>query len=364
MSTPAPDGEHLPRQGHRQGHTPHQPNDRREHPGAALAIPERHRRCVGDGVVREDRDAGEPDGVAQVDGDDGDHHHERNGELGPHRCRALLVDGGEPGRQLRAAGHGEHRPRHAGQQVEQHPERGERGADAHDRLECRPGSALDDQLQRGLRRGEVVDRHDGQGRDGDDRVGGEHEGQRAHDRPRDRPRRIPHLLAQRRNPRVAGECEEEEPGRAQHVERIGVERRQPAHVGVAGPASDDHAGEHRQRDGQDEAGDRGGAGQPAEVDDGDPGHRRDGDDSLRTRPEIRPDGQGDGGARGRLADDEAPAGQESPDRSELTASVDVRAAGLRVHRGEARRRRGVAQRDDGGDAESDQQGGSRRRGRR
>ena len=186
----------------------------------------------------------------------------------------------------------------------------------------------------------------------------------AHDRPRDRPRRIPHLLAQRRNPRVAGECEEEEPGRAQHVERTGVERRQPAHVGVAGPPSDDHAGEHRQRDGQDEAGDGGGAGQPAEVDDGDPGHRRDGDDSLGTRPEIRPDGQGDGGARGRLADDEPPAGQESPDRSELTASVDVRAAGLRVHRGEARRRRGVAQRDDGGDAESDQQCRSRRRGRR
>ena len=69
-------------------------------------------------------------------------------------------------------------------------------------------------------------------------------------------------------------------------------------------------------------------------------------------------------ARRRLADHEAPAGQEAPPLAEPLAAVDVRAAGGRVLRRELRRRDGVAVRDAGGEREADEQPAARRLGGR
>ena len=87
---------------------------------------------VGDGVVGEDGDAGEADGSSEVDG--GGEHDDDGGDeqLGAQRDGAALVDVGEPVRQLVAAGHRQDGAGDAGNEVEQHAERGDAGTDVDD----------------------------------------------------------------------------------------------------------------------------------------------------------------------------------------------------------------------------------------
>ena len=65
-----------------------------------------------------------------------------------------------------------------------------------------------------------------------------------------------------------------------------------------------------------------------------------------------------GAARG-LAHDEAPAGEIPPPRAEASPAVRIRAAGGGVGRGKLRGCGRVAERDEGGDGEPDEQSGAR-----
>ena len=82
------------------------------------------------------------------------------------------------------------------------------------------------------------------------------------------------------------------------------------------------------------------------------GHR----DGVRIRgPGVDSDRQRHGRARGRLADDEAPAGGVTPELAEPLAAVHVGSAGLRIQRGQPRGRRRIAVGDDRRDRQSDEQ---------
>ena len=100
---------------------------------------------------------------------------------------------------------------------------------------------------------------------------------------------------------------------------------------------------------------------PADVDDRHGADRRDTDEPGVVGPQVGAGGERERDARGGLADDEAPPGEVPPDRPELTTGVHVRAARLGVHGGQLGRGRGVAERDDRGDHEADQERRSRPR---
>ena len=177
--------------------------------------------------------------------------------------------------------------------------------------------------------------------------------QREQDRARNHPRRITHLLAEGGDPGVAGEGEEQQPGRLQHPadRHRGVQRR--AGRGSAAPEPrhrDHHSGQHRQHHDHDHPG------QPRRLLDADivdRGHRDDGRhrDLVRVAPATRrlPDGQRHRRARGGLTDDEPPPGQIAPEGPQPLPAVDVGAARCRVPhgqpgRGQSRCRRPPARR--------------------
>ena len=133
-----------------------------------------------------------------------------------------------------------------------------------DRAERRVGRG-----QRGRRGGEQRGHVDG----GVDR---ERQAQRQQDRPRNRPGRFSHLLAERRDPRVAGKRKEEQPARAQHSDdaatRVRQVRRVHCPAAERGHDEDRERGEHHD---DDRAGHAGGLVDPGEV------HRRQSDDRAR-----------------------------------------------------------------------------------
>ena len=119
----------------------------------------------------------------------------------------------EPVRQLVAAGHRQHGAGDAGHEVEEDPERGDAGADADDRGEPVEWRGADDEAERGVAGGDGVDGDGGEQRDADGGVDHQHAGQGARDRLGDGGGRVADLLAEGGDAGVAGEGEEQEPGR-------------------------------------------------------------------------------------------------------------------------------------------------------
>src|SRR6476469_5676115 len=151
------------------------------------------------------------------------------------------------------------------------------------------------------------------------------------------------------------------PGPSQDApDPAGPGQRDPAvdrrHVppGRGGDGQDD--GDEGDHDGDEPPGEGGGAGDPVVVDGGD-----DHDDGGRERAlpgrgdEVDGDGERHGRTAGGLADDEPPAGEETPPAAEALAAVDVGAARRRVLRGKLGRGGGVAEGDDGCDREGGEQ---------
>ena len=276
--------------------------------------------------------------------------------------RAAFVDRREPARQLAATGHREHGAGDARHEVEEDTERGDAGTDADDRGEPVESRGADDEAERGVARRDRIDGDGGEQRDADGGVDHQHAGQGARDRLGDGRGRVADLLAEGGDAGVAGEGEEQEPGSAQDAGRRGVDRGDARERGRrARPAGDDDRGERRQCDREQALGDGDGAGQPADVDDRHGADRGDADEPRVIGPQVGAGGERERDARGGLADDEPPPGEVAPERAELTAGVDVGAARLRVHRGELGRGGGVAERDDRGDHETDEERRSRPR---
>ena len=207
--------------------------------------------------------------------------------------------------------------------------------------------------------GDGIDGHGGEHGDTDGGVDHQHAGQGARDRLGDGGRRVADLLAEGGDAGVAGEREEQEPGGAQDAGRRRVDRGDACERGGrARPAGDDDRGERDQRDREQALGDDDGAGQPADVDDRHGRDRCDTDEPCVIGPQVGAGGERDGDARGGLADDESPPGEVAPDRPELATGVHVGAARLGMHGGQLGRGGGVAERDDCGDDETDQDAGA------
>ncbi len=157
----------------------------------------------------------------------------------------------------------------------------------------------------------------------------------------DRPSRIPDLLAHRRDPRIAGEGEEEQSRRLQDaVPPAGrqVGRCEPPRRVWSRTGRRHRDGQRQQHDDDDDPRELRGAGDPEPVDRHERRHRGDGNRALPAgRRRVGREGEGHRGAARGLPDHEAPSGDESPPGSELRASVRVGAARGGVHRGELRR---------------------------
>ena len=93
---------------------------------------------------------------------------------------------------------------------------------------------------------------------------------------------------------------------------------------------------------------------PTVVDRGERDRDEQGDRSRMGRPRVRPSGESHRRTARDLADDEGPAGQEPPERTELAAAVDIGAAGLRMDRGQASGGHRVAVRHERGKPERQQ----------
>lgn len=195
-------------------------------------------------------------------------------------------------------------------------------------------------------------------------VDGEHcaEGQR--DRPRDGALRVADLLAEGGDPGVPGEGEAQQPGRLQDVVRPDAPGGPQSGGGrrPAQQAGQHHQGEHEKHEQDEDPGQPGGLGDPAQVDHRERDDRRDGERPGGGGHGVRPDGQRHRRAAGGLADDEAEPGQVSPERPELAPAVDVGPARAGVERGELCGRQGVAGGHHRGDRQTGQQQGAGRRG--
>ena len=166
------------------------------------------------------------------------------------------------------------------------------------------------------------------------------------------------LFAEGGDAGVAGEGEEQEPAGAQDVGWRRVDGRDAGQGGGrVRPAGGDDRGECCQCHGEEALGDGDGACQAADVDERHDNDGGDGDEPCLAGPQVGAGGERDGDARGGLADDERPPGEVAPERTELVAGVDVRPSRFRVHRGELRRRGGVAEGDDRGDHQTNEQSG-------
>ena len=143
------------------------------------------------------------------------------------------VDRGQPARKIALAGHGQRRAPDPRDQSEQGAQARDRRSDVDERNGPVRADRTDRALERRHARRELVRAEHEQHRRGDDRVHGDGDAERQRDRARDRPPRVANLFAERRDPRVAGEREEEEARRLEHaVEAVGKLPRQ-----VARPAS-------------------------------------------------------------------------------------------------------------------------------
>ncbi len=196
--------------------------------------------------------------------------------------------------------------------------------------------------------------------DGDHRVEHDDDTERDDDGARNRAFGRAHLLTHRRDARIPGEGEEEQTGRLEDAVPAGsrTRRLQRRRVQSGTRAGDHGERQHEQHDHHDHFRECRRAGHAAIVR---CGERHDSDDGDRLLPARRRGIGGErqchrGAARG-LADDETPAGGETPPVAESFAAVDVGAARGRVLGGQLCGRRGVAERDDGGDEEADQQAG-------
>ena len=267
---------------------------------------------------------------------------------------------------MAVTGHRQRRPRHPEDQRQQRPQRRECGAGADHRLKA-PGPGCRHCLgQRrcgrcqsvGTEHSQRTERHRGVHREGDAQCNA--------DRTRDRPGRVPHLLTQGGDSRVAGEGEEQQPGCLQHAGGCSSALPDPGCLGPPrGGHHRNHAGEHREHRGDDHPGEPGGLLDAAVVHRGEADHRRHRDRVGVGRPEVQPDGQCHRGARCRLADDEAPAGQVAPEPAQPFPAVDVGAAGLRILGRQPGRGGRIAVGDHRRDGQAEQQTrtrGGRRRG--
>ena len=189
--------------------------------------------------------------------------------------------------------------------------------------------------------------------------------QRAVDRLGDGGLRIADLLAEGGDPGVPGEGEEHEPGGLQDAVHAAVDRRDAPEVRLrARPAGHHDGSERGERHGQEDPRHDDGSGEATDVDDGDRDDCSDRHHARMLGPQIGADGQRHRRARRHLADHEPPSGQMTPSGTELPAAVHVGTARFRVHGRELGRRRGVAEGDDRGDRQTDQQpspGGACRR---
>ena len=177
------------------------------------------RRGVGDEVVEQHPERREADRAAQVGGQHQDHDDGGDGELGAVRHPEPRVYGVQPAGQVALARHRQPGPPEPGDQREQRTGRRQGRTDPHDadhpRLgpAARTASATGAAGGRGHRPGpehrQHGDRHDGVHDDGP--------GQRQHDGARDHPLRLAHLLAERGDPGIAGEREEQQPRGLQHA---------------------------------------------------------------------------------------------------------------------------------------------------
>ena len=319
---------------------------------------------VGDGVVGEHGDAGDGERVAEADDGDDRDHDSGDTQLGTDRDGAPWLDVRESARELVLAGHRQGGARDARDQVEQGAERGDAGADAHDPADVDVAGVGNESKGR-VGAGELCGVDGGQRGDPDDGVDGQHDEQRAVDRLGDGGLRIADFFAEGGDPGVPGEGEEHEPGGLQDAVRVAVDRREPLEVGARARPPGHHDGRERgERHGQEDPRDHDGSGEATEVDQGDGDDCRDPHRSRTLRPQIGADGQRHRRARGDLADHEPPSGEMTPTGAELPAAVHVGTARFRMHGGELGRRRGVAEGDDRGDRQTDEQptpGGACRR---
>ena len=173
---------------------------------------ERPRRRVGDRVVRQHGEGAEADRPAQI-GDQYDHRDDSaDGELGMVRNTVAGVNGVEPSRQLAVGRHRERGAADTDDERQQHAERGDGAADAHDRRQRVERTGPHDRVER-RRRGGQCRRPDRQQRGHGDRgVDDERDPERERDRTRDGLGRVDDLLAECGQSCVAGEGEEQQTG--------------------------------------------------------------------------------------------------------------------------------------------------------
>ena len=182
------------------------------------------RRRVGDGVVDEHAERGEPDRGAHVDGDD-----EQDDDGADDDLRGLghPVGGVDPGQragEVTLAGHGQGRAADPGHQPEQGAEAGEHGRHPHQGAEPADARLLGRLEQGQAGAGDPRRPEDREQRDRDDGIQGDDDEQGPGDGARDRRLRVAHLLTQGGDPRIPGEGEEEQAGGLQDaVDRGGAE---------------------------------------------------------------------------------------------------------------------------------------------
>ena len=283
--------------------------------------------------------------------------------------RRASIAASRPG-QVAFACHRQHGPPDPGDEGEQRARTRRCGADADERLCPRSPRCLHGGRERHRRLRQRRWAKRAQHRDADRRVDDHGDTERNHDRPRDRALRLPHLLPERGDARVAREGEEQQAARLKDAVPPGRTVCIDEQTGVAVAAhehEDDDESERRERAGDKDAADSRGARDAAQVRRG-----QDQDGTNRDRPLAPPRGRrGVGAERQRhrrarrgLADDESPPGEKAPPITEPLPAVDVRSPRRRILRRELRRRGRIAVRDDGCDREPDEEPATRRRGRR
>jgi hypothetical protein len=174
-------------------------------------------------------------------------------------------------------------------------------------------------------------------------------------------RGIAHFLTKGGDAGVTREREEQQARRLQHAADAAAVETRCRHPPVTGSEQRHHdRGQHHQHDRHDDPVEHGRLLDACVVDRGEHDDRCHGDRVRVRGPGVDADRERHRRARGRLADDEAPAGCVTPERAESLAAVDVGSPRLRVERRKPRRRRRVAVGDDGRDAEADEQARTRR----
>ena len=267
-------------------------------------------------------------------------------------------------RQMTIACHRERRAGNPENQRQQRPHRRHGCAHPHHRLECRRSGSPDRLGQRSGGAGQPVTSQHRQRRDGHRRVDGQRDAECQRYCAGNGARRVVDFLAQRRDPRISGEREEQDPGRPQHAAEPAA-RPNLSEIRCARSEDDDQDNrQHHQHDGDDHPRHERGLLHADVVDRGQDGDGRDGDRVRLRRPGVVADGERHRRARRRLASDESPSGKIAPELAQPLAAVHITTAGLRVARGQSRRRGRVAVCHDGRHRQTYEQPGARRGRRR